>query len=211
LIHKQQKTRQEDKTLQGTVQKILREEKPKTVSELFSIALKYNANLSQEELAEAVRRLKEESKIFLEMPPPGVKSFREYIMLREWNTWFSFVVLICLLTVVAVYLVPSVYPYITLRWIAGSIFVLFLPGYVTVQALFPFSRDLDDVERFALSVGLSLAITPLIGLMLNYLPWGIRLEPIVFSLCLYSLATGLIGTWRRYHSATRAHQPGTSV
>jgi len=42
----------------------------------------------------------------------------------------------------------------------------------------------EIVNRHHQSVGLSLAVVPLIGLILNYLPWGIRLGPIVVSLSL---------------------------
>jgi uncharacterized membrane protein len=39
----------------------------------------------------------------------------------------------------------------------------------------------------ALSFELSIAVVPLIGLGLNYTPWGIRLVPVVISLCLFTL------------------------
>ncbi|MBM4438153.1 MAG: DUF1616 domain-containing protein [Actinobacteria bacterium] len=70
-------------------------------------------------------------------------------------------------------------------------FVLFLPGYLATAALFPRAADLSGPERLALSLGLSLAIVPLVGLALNFSPWGIRLEPIVLSLDL--LAALLVG------------------
>jgi len=53
--------------------------------------------------------------------------------------------------------------------------VLFIPGHVAVEALFPKSREIDAIERFALSVELSLALVPLIRLLLNYTPSGISL------------------------------------
>ncbi|HJJ80031.1 MAG TPA: DUF1616 domain-containing protein, partial [Methanocorpusculum sp.] len=60
--------------------------------------------------------------------------------------------------------------------------ILFIPGYVLIAALFPEKTSIDGIERFALSVGLSIAVVPLIGLVLNYTPFGIRLDPIVISL-----------------------------
>jgi len=41
---------------------------------------------------------------------------------------------------------------------------------------------LDTIERVALSLGTSLALVPIDGLLLNYTPWGIRLTPTVLSL-----------------------------
>jgi uncharacterized membrane protein len=72
--------------------------------------------------------------------------------------------------------------------------VLFIPGYVLIVALFPKQGDLELIERIALSFGLSIAIVPLIGLVLNYTLWGIRLVPIVTSIVLFTTAM-VIGAW----------------
>ncbi|MDD1760072.1 MAG: DUF1616 domain-containing protein, partial [Methanothrix sp.] len=79
----------------------------------------------------------------------------------------------------------------------GLLMVLFLPGYTLIAALFPQKKDLDGIERLALSFGLSIAVVPLIGLGLNYTPWGIRLTPVVISLALFTLAMTAIARWRR--------------
>src|SRR3972149_42796 len=75
--------------------------------------------------------------------------------------------------------IPSAKP---ARIILGLPFVLFFPGYALMAALFPRKDDIDPIERVALSLGLSIAVVPLIGLALNYSPWGIRLDPILASL-----------------------------
>ena len=56
---------------------------------------------------------------------------------------------------------------------------------------------IDGIERLALSFGLSIAVVPLIGLALNYTPWGIRLDPIVISLVLFTLFMAAIAHYRR--------------
>jgi len=72
------------------------------------------------------------------------------------------------------------------RNILGLPLVLFLPGYALIASLFPAKSDLDGIERTALSFGLSIAVVPLIGLGLNYTPWGIRLLPILISLSVFT-------------------------
>jgi uncharacterized membrane protein len=72
-----------------------------------------------------------------------------------------------------------------LRNILGLPLVLFLPGYTLIAALFPAKSDLDGIERTALSFGLSIAVVPLIGLGLNYTPFGIRLFPVLASLSVF--------------------------
>lgn len=86
-----------------------------------------------------------------------------------------------------------------LRVILGLPFILFIPGYVLVFALFPTRKTdqgIDTLERLVLSFGLSIAVVPLIGLLLNYTPWGIRLEPILVSLLLFIIGIGLVGIYR---------------
>ena len=84
-----------------------------------------------------------------------------------------------------------------LRILFGVAMVLFIPGYALIAALFPARDDLDGIERVALSFGLSIAVVPLIGLALNYTPWGIRLDPILTSLTLFTLAMVGIAWYRR--------------
>ncbi|NAZ27681.1 MAG: DUF1616 domain-containing protein [Thermogladius sp.] len=84
-----------------------------------------------------------------------------------------------------------------LRYFFGSIFVLFLPGYTLVRALYP-RRELSPIEELALSIGLSLAVVPLVGLVLNYTPFGIRLTPVLASLSILVALQSLIGLYREY-------------
>lgn len=84
-----------------------------------------------------------------------------------------------------------------IRTILGIPLVLFIPGYVLIAALFPNKNDLDGIERIALGFGLSIAIVPLIGLGLNFTPWGIRFGPIITSLILFTLSLLIIANFRR--------------
>ncbi len=105
------------------------------------------------------------------------------------------VAMIIILTVLFVLLPPlNTNP---VRTILGIPMVLFLPGYALIAALFPRKNDLDGIERLALSFGLSIAVVPLIGLGLNFTPFGIRLVPILVSLSVFTLAMLLIAYHRR--------------
>ena len=90
-------------------------------------------------------------------------------------------------------------PYLSeslIRTILGIPMVLFIPGYVLIAALFPKKDDLEGIERLALSFGLSIAVVPLIGLVLNF-TIGIRLIPVLITLCLYTVALLVIAAYRR--------------
>ena len=84
-----------------------------------------------------------------------------------------------------------------LRYVFGSILVLFLPGFSLIELLYP-KRELDELTRFALSIGLSLALVPLVGLVLNYTPFGIRLLPVAFSLSGLTLAFLVCALMRKH-------------
>ena len=77
--------------------------------------------------------------------------------------------------------------------------ILLLPGYALIAALFPRREDLDAIERITLSFGLSIAVVPLVGLVLNYTPWGIQLEPVVVSLVLFTVFLTVLTGVRRLH------------
>lgn len=145
-----------------------------------------------------VWRLVERGQAEVEDLPPATNSLWEYLGFWERNLWLYGSVAASLMTVLVIYALPCEFPLVVLRWILGSVFVLFIPGYVAVETLFPRGRDLDGIERLALSVGLSLAFVPLIGLLLNYTPWGIRLTPIVISLAILTLGLTLVGVGRRF-------------
>lgn len=120
-----------------------------------------------------------------------------------------------LLTLLAVFL--PVVKETPLRIVIGLPFVLFIPGYVLIAALFPErptavpesaptddtaetvpTEGIDGIERVALSFGTSIAVVPLIGLLLNFTPWGIRLGPIVASLTAFVVALTAIAADRRW-------------
>jgi uncharacterized membrane protein len=83
-----------------------------------------------------------------------------------------------------------------LRIIVGLPFLLFIPGYLLIFNLFPTKKRITPLERIGLSIGLSIAIVSLLGLILNYTPWGVRLEPILFSLFFLAEILGLIAIYR---------------
>lgn len=107
----------------------------------------------------------------------------------------QFSAVIVILTVIFVLLSPlNTTPF---RIILGMIMVLFFPGYALIAALFPGKKDLDEIERLALSFGLSIAVVPLIGLVLNYTPFGIRLVPLLISISFFTLVLLLLAYQRR--------------
>ena len=76
--------------------------------------------------------------------------------------------------------------------------VLFLPDYALLQLLFPKPSEMDSLEGFALDIDLSLALVPLIGLVLNYTPWGIRFIPVTASISAFTMTFLIAAAIRKY-------------
>jgi uncharacterized membrane protein len=83
--------------------------------------------------------------------------------------------------------------------------IFFIPGYLLTIVLFIEKKGINDIERITLSFGLSITILPLILLCLNYTPWGISLESILFSLSLFIIIFGVIAfiRWIEFDSNQR--------
>jgi len=184
-------------SLKILIMEILRADRPDTVEDLTRLIQKRRKGVSSERVVSIVESLKEEGRIELGLLP-WAETFFEYLQSWPENRWFYLVIMATFATILTICILPDTYPLVVFRWVAGSIFVLYLPGYTMIQALFPAKEELDEIERFALSIGLSLAVTPLIGLLLNYTPWGIRLNPIVISLSLFVMALTILGAYRKY-------------
>ena len=58
--------------------------------------------------------------------------------------------------------------YDTVRIVFGSIVILFLPGYWLTHVFFK-NKEIDFLERFALSFALSISVVPLLSFYLNLL------------------------------------------
>jgi uncharacterized membrane protein len=111
---------------------------------------------------------------------------------------------------VALILVIVFFPTNVLRVILGLPLVLFFPGYTLIVSLFPRKASLDSIEKVALSFGLSIAVVPLIGLALNYTPWGIHLNSILISITLFIVIFSVLA-WLRQSRLTEAERPSLSI
>ncbi|MCP8305319.1 MAG: DUF1616 domain-containing protein [archaeon] len=143
----------------------------------------------------ALYKLKMDGKVMFKDPDPP-SSLYKYIR-SYYSLWLWAVMSVILSTIVTIYLLPQYPPFIYSRYVLGSLFVLYLPGYSLIEALYPKREDLEGLERLALSIGLSLALVPLVGLVLNYTPWGIRLEPVFVSLAILTFMLALVAALRK--------------
>ncbi|MGB9937090.1 MAG: DUF1616 domain-containing protein [Methanobacterium sp.] len=136
-------------------------------------------------------------------PQKSENKFKQFISSKKelstgYNSTYLDLTIIFLITILSI--ISVITPVLNesfIRTLFGLLFILFLPGYSLIAALFPKLNDLDSIERLALSFGLSIAVAPLIGLLLNYTPFGIRLTPILVSLSIFTISMIIIAFLRR--------------
>lgn len=196
---------------------IMKEKEPKNVRQLVDL-IREKSQWSEREIANRVFYLHEKGKIHLmsqPVPPPTKLA----VYLRSSHAhWYWTTMSLTLATMLIVFIVPdNDFPVVYIRYILGAIFILCLPGYTFIRALFPqtlpFShasahslgtteKNLDAIERAALSFGMSIPLVLMVGLLLNYTPWGIRLAPIVLSLTALTTVFASTATMREHHIRT---------
>ena len=170
---------------------------PETLGDLLE-------NKGWSELRDIYTRIRDGKLVAIDPEPPG--DFSIYMQRLDYTLWYWTATATLLLTILSIYTANTLPGARILRIILGSITVLYLPGYATIEALYPQQGELSSLERLALSIGLSLAITPLIGLILNYTPWGIRLNPITITLTIYTLTILTTAAYRKYQETRKQTQ-----
>lgn len=106
------------------------------------------------------------------------------------------VTIVCMLAVVFGQAIPP------LRAIAAILLVLFIPGYAITRAAFP-GRAWGTAERILFSLGGSLSLAVLSGLVLNWTPWGLQAVSWTVFLGSISLLATLGSLFRKHDDQTR--------
>lgn len=174
-----------DKVDQQIIQ-IVKEKNPENTKQLIRLTQE-KFPLSEQEILTHILHLQEKGKIQLKPHRTRTPETLTTYLRSNQASWYWITITLTFTTALLVFTIPeNAFPLVYARYILGSMFVLWLPGYTFTKALFP-KKELDNIERVALSIGMSLALVPIIGLLLNYTPWGIRLTPITISLLALTL------------------------
>jgi uncharacterized membrane protein len=175
---------------------IIQQKKPETIQNLFDI-VKIEYPIKLDDFMEQVLELQEQNIIYFKEIDMKSKNMQNHLFSSR-SLWFWSTLLVILLTNMSIYLIPeNKYPLNYLRYIFSTIFLIYLPGYSFIKAMYP-AKEIDKIERFALSIGSSIAIVPFIGFLLNYTIWEIRLTPIVICLTILIIMLSIIGLYREY-------------
>jgi hypothetical protein len=195
--------------------KVINEKQPQSVKQLTEV-VKGTSGFEEEEIIESVLKMQAEGIIKLEDEAPQPRTSVPRLKIGRILFWYWITIAIGTLAAVMIFTIPETfYPWIYARNILGVIFVLFLPGYALIKALFPVNmpiktstENLEALERFALSISMSIALVAIVGLLLNYSPWGIQLDAMVLSLLAITLifATAAVVREIQASKSSRAYE-----
>ena len=180
MVNEQPKT----STLNKTIIQIVNEKNPKNIEQLIELIQQqqYPFPLPREKIMQHILNLQNQGKLTLNENSVSIPMSLKNHFLSSHSYWYWIIITLALTTTITVFITSeNVPPSIYIRYILISIFILFLPGYSLVKLLFA-TKELETIERVALSIGLSLALVPITGLILYYTPWGITTTPITLSL-----------------------------
>jgi len=191
--------------LTQTILCIVAEKNPQNVQELAAFVQKRGL-WSDKDVIATITKLQAESRIRLNNPSLFVPFDFSFYMSSNKAFWYWATIAISLFTVMFAFLIgENFYPWSYIRNVLGLIFVLWMPGYTFMKALFPVnapktetSTNLSRIDRIALSIIMSMALVALIGLVLNFTPWGINMITIILSLLAFSLVFSNVAVVREY-------------
>ena len=196
---------------------VVKKQKPENAKQLITLMQKRHA-IQPEQTTSTLVELENKDRLhFTKQEPPTPASAKEYLFSTK-AVWYWTTIALAVATAIAVFTIPdTAYPIVYLRSALGTIFVLFLPGFTFIRALFPAkvpiktsSENMDTIERIALSFGMSLVLAAITGLILNYTPWGIRLTPITLSLLALTIVFATAAVLREYQAKAQAAKSAPS-
>lgn len=134
------------------------------------------------------------------------------------HAWADLVALVVFTALTNFVVLTSVADSVPAKEVLGVTFVLLVPGYGLLAALFPEGdasvrirvpgekmpteetdgQSIDALERFALSIGLSVAVVPLLAIGLETAAYPIRPETVIPSATAVTVVATAIGAFRRW-------------
>ena len=185
------------KSLDKIILEIVETKQPKNVRELVHL-VQEQVDASLDDITREIMDLQRKGLVVLEEPTIPMKCFSDFLSSRK-SLWFWVTISLTLVSFVSILFFPETgTPLSYLRYAFGFILAVFLPGYCLTETLFPGKNSMDEIERFTLSVGLSFAVTALVGLFLSFAPFGLTLTTALLALGSIVIVLALVALNRKY-------------
>lgn len=186
------------KSLETVILEILETKRPDNVKKLVQL-VQEQAEANIEDIEKEVKNLYRKGLVLIEEPISREESLSSFLSLTK-SRWFWLTICTSLLSFASIIFLPEAEsPLSYLRYLFAFILVAFLPGYCLTETLFPKEDMLDVIERLTFSIGLSFAVTALVGLFLSFTPLGLTLGtalPVLGSVVIFLAVVALIRKYK---------------
>ncbi|PVX26867.1 MAG: hypothetical protein CW691_00155 [Candidatus Bathyarchaeum sp.] len=184
-------------SLETLILDILETQQPENVKELVKL-VQQQVDVTLDAIENEVKNLQKKGLVALEAPTRHKRSFIGFLSLKS-SRWFWVLIATALLSFASIMFIPETEtPISYLRYILGFVLVAFLPGYCLTETLFPKETTLDLIEKVTFSIGLSFAITAIIGLLLSFTPIGLTLATALPALGSIVIILATVALIRKY-------------
>jgi uncharacterized membrane protein len=196
--------------IKSFITEIIEKEKPENTDQLKRLMLKKHS-VSVYLTTMMLIEMSNEGKIHFTDPKLPVSVALKVYVFSKKAYWYWIVIALTVASVISVFTIPdTAFPLIYLRSTLGVVLVVFFPGYTIVKALFPLelpikidNDNLEKIARLVLSVGASLAIVPIVGLILYYSPLGLHLITNTLSMFTLTCACATVALIREHQIKNR--------
>jgi Protein of unknown function (DUF1616) len=173
----------------------IRKYHPATIQDLKSVLVKEGIRSTDQDLLKAVQELQSDGTISLHYLR-SENSFASFIGDFYGSWWVYFTILASITEVVFVAYQPTALSLQVSRMVLGLILLGALPGYATVQLVFP-GKELRELEQLLLTIFLSVTISIGIGVALGFAYIFTALNSTIVSAG-YCIVVSLMARYRQY-------------
>jgi hypothetical protein len=152
-----------------------------------------STRLPKSAVAKALYSMRREGYAKVEEPSVKESFLNRFFSLRNLRFW----VLLVVPFAAGLAIIGSGFPYMLYaRYLFGTLSVLLIPGLGAIEALYT-KKELSELQSVVYGLAVSLVIVILVGVMLNYSPWGISLRTLFTSFFALDVSLLLLGAARR--------------
>ena len=105
--------------------------------------------LKPHEVARWIYAMEAQGRLGLADPNPP-KGFPGYLLSFYGLSYWLLLAFMALQTYVILWM-PQIYPLVYLRYVVAGVFILYVPGYTLIEALYPKAKELERRERLGLA------------------------------------------------------------
>ncbi len=186
-------------SLENAILKVIETKQPRKVKDLIQLVQEQTSG-NLEDIIKEIKNMRQKGIIALEEPITPSKSFSDFLSSKK-SLWFWVTIGLTLLAFISILFFPEIgMPLAYLRYAFGFVLAIFLPGYCLVETLFPRKKSMDAIERFTFSVGLSFAVTALVGLFLGFTPFGLTLTTALLALGSIVIVLAFLALSRKFRA-----------